>query len=721
MNQGDSNKTFAPEALGNMTLGLCIETLHKYFEAEPYSGFIEELETINSNYQLMKNYMRNGYDDKMRQSMYTDMLLHVKRIAADAALMVKIKNDSAFTELYNKGRKINVDAAEILSELETYVQDVAFASFDIGGNNDATNANNSLASIYNKHYSYMDRLFSAIVTGGSWSKSKADDIAKVLLSPTIDIQDAQWLTSAITLATLLSSDFNKVRVLASIYKQAQDESLRQRGLVGFVFAVIECKLYLHEVDKLVEEMLKEESVRDEILETAIQVVFCNNAEKDNEYLERNIFPEIMKNRPVDITKTGIIEKEDDPMEDILNPDATDRKMDELEQSMRKMVDMQKAGADIYFGGFKQMKRYAFFYTMSNWFAPFNINHPAFGNISQEIKESSLLKMLFASNSFCDNDKYSLVLSMSSIFSKLPENIKDAVPGEIIGSKLMENKNNAAEIRRLYLQDLYRFFMLYPQKNSFDNVFSRHSKFLGEEPFAWYMPDELRTLVKFLVKRGDNALPLMLSFFDINNDADCMLLAYIYMKRGDNIKAYTYYYKVYQKEAANIKALKGAALTAFRSENYVSAAKLYDALINTHGEKAMKHQVYYCLSLLRIGDIDKAVSNLYRLSFEFTDNAEVIRALALGLVLQGKTDQAISNYVALQTMGANNHLDNGALAFCYGSKGEWTKATKAICARISAKSDEKFYEPYILENPSKTFNISKSDLQILLDIETDDKL
>ena len=87
MNQGDSNKTFAPETLGNMTLGLCIETLHKYFEAEPYSGFNEELETINSNYQLMKNYMRNGYDDKMRQSMYTDMLLHVKRIAADAALI----------------------------------------------------------------------------------------------------------------------------------------------------------------------------------------------------------------------------------------------------------------------------------------------------------------------------------------------------------------------------------------------------------------------------------------------------------------------------------------------------------------------------------------------------------------------------------------------------------------------------------------------------------
>lgn len=721
MNQRNSNMPFVLETLGNMTLGLCIEALRKHFDVEPYVGFNEELESINSNYQLMKNYMRNGYDDKMRQMMYTDMLLHVKRIAADAALMTKIKNDTAFTELYNKGRKVNIDAAEIMSELQTYVQDVAFASFNIDGNTDATSANSSLADIYNKHYTYMDCLFSAIVTGGSWSKSKADDIAQLLLSPTIDIQDAQWLTSAITLATLLSSDFNKVRILARIYQQAQDEALRQRGLVGFVFAVIECKLYFHEVDQLVEEMLKEESVRNEILETAIQVVFCNNAEKDNEFLERNIFPEIMKNPPVDITKTGIIEKEEDSMDDILNPDAADRKMDELEQSMRKMVDMQKAGADIYFGGFKQMKRYAFFYTMSNWFVPFNINHPAFGNISQEIKESSLLKMLFASNSFCDNDKYSLVLSMSSIFSKLPQNIKDAVPEEIIGSKHLANKNNVAEIRRLYLQDLYRFFMLYPQKNSFDNIFSRHSKFLGEEPFAWYMPDELRTLVKFLVKRGDNALPLMLSVFDINNDADCMLLAYIYMKRGDNIKAYTYYYKVYQKEATNIKALKGAALTAFRSDNYVSAVQLYETLINTHGEKSMKHQVYYCLSLLRIGDIDKAVSNLYRLSFEFADTPEVIRALALGLVFQGKIDQAISNYVALQTMGANNHLDNRALAFCYGSKGEWTKAAKAICARIIAKCEEKFYETYLLDNPSETFKISKPDLQILLDIETDEKL
>ena len=51
MNQGDSNKTFAPGTLGNMTLGLCIETLRKYFEAEPYSGFNEELETIKHVYR----------------------------------------------------------------------------------------------------------------------------------------------------------------------------------------------------------------------------------------------------------------------------------------------------------------------------------------------------------------------------------------------------------------------------------------------------------------------------------------------------------------------------------------------------------------------------------------------------------------------------------------------------------------------------------------------
>ena len=52
------------------------------------------------------------------------------------------------------------------------------------------------------------------------------------------------------------------------------------------------------------------------------------------------------------------------MDDILNGDTSDKKIEEIEHSIRKMADMQKRGADIYFGGFSKMKRFGFFFTLS---------------------------------------------------------------------------------------------------------------------------------------------------------------------------------------------------------------------------------------------------------------------------------------------------------------------------------------------------------------------
>ena len=63
------------------------------------------------------------------------------------------------------------------------------------------------------------------------------------------------------------------------------------------------------------------------------------------------------------------------MEDILHPGASEERMEKLEATYRRMMDMQKQGADIYFGGFSQMKRFPFFYDISNWLVPFYIQHP----------------------------------------------------------------------------------------------------------------------------------------------------------------------------------------------------------------------------------------------------------------------------------------------------------------------------------------------------------
>ena len=47
----------------------------------------------------------------------------------------------------------------------------------------------------------------------------------------------------------------------------------------------------------------------------------------------------------------------------------------LAEKMKKMMAMRDSGSDIYFGGFSHMKRFSFFYQLSNWFAPFSFDVP----------------------------------------------------------------------------------------------------------------------------------------------------------------------------------------------------------------------------------------------------------------------------------------------------------------------------------------------------------
>ena len=80
-------------------------------------------------------------------------------------------------------------------------------------------------------------------------------------------------------------------------------------------------------------------------------------------------PDIMRNSNLTIGRLGIMEKEEDAIESILHQDADEKRMEQMEEKVRKMMDMQKQGSDIYFGGFSQMKRFPFFNDMVNWFTP----------------------------------------------------------------------------------------------------------------------------------------------------------------------------------------------------------------------------------------------------------------------------------------------------------------------------------------------------------------
>ena len=56
------------------------------FASGDYPQFETRLQTISSNYDLMKDYMRRGFQDPMRNQLYTDMLHQLYSLYFDVAL-----------------------------------------------------------------------------------------------------------------------------------------------------------------------------------------------------------------------------------------------------------------------------------------------------------------------------------------------------------------------------------------------------------------------------------------------------------------------------------------------------------------------------------------------------------------------------------------------------------------------------------------------------------
>ena len=146
----------------------------------------------------------------------------------------------------------------------------------------------------------------------------------------------------------------------------------------------------------------------------------------------------------------------------------------MEASFQRMVNMQKQGSDIYFGGFSQMKRFSFFNELSNWFVPFYPNHPDVMEVLEKTGMNRFLNVMMEKGPFCNSDKYSFVLAFKEVAQHIPKNMLEMFNrGEITVNEIsQEEQESTLYIRRIYLQDLYRFFRLFPQRAEFVNPFDR---------------------------------------------------------------------------------------------------------------------------------------------------------------------------------------------------------------------------------------------------------
>ena len=459
-------------------VGLAIAEMETYLAAYPQPQTMERLNGIKAEYELMADYWRRGVNDPQLDQLYHHLLQRVYVLYANIASYHRMRQYPTLSGIYNRVRTERKEwsLTDIRKEMEDFVSNIAMLELEPEHIRQERSE-----QLYQEHQTAVNSLFCYVLTSRMWTDGVGHDFEEILLSPTIDSNDQQLLVSAVTLSLLNQYDMVKFRMLVNVYRRSQEEAVRQRALVGWALSLREDVREIYpEQEELVSALLSSKKVCEELTELQMQLIYCLNAEQDTHTIQKEIMPDLIKNNNLKIGPFSIEEREDDPMEDILNPEASEQRMEKLESTFGRMMDMQKQGSDIYFGGFSQMKRFPFFYDISNWFVPFYLQHPDIRNFVNRLQGNKFMEKMMKTGPFCNSDKYSFIIAFQQVIDRIPESMRkmleqgEATMGEIPADELA----TPAFIRRAYLMDLYRFYRLFPSRNEFENPFNTSAMNLG---------------------------------------------------------------------------------------------------------------------------------------------------------------------------------------------------------------------------------------------------
>lgn len=686
-------------------VGKALRAMKETIAEDKLPGYIvARYEDVKNDYRLMQDAMMRGLRDDKIDEVYADIMRKVYGAGLDVLIEEKVKRYSSYAYARVSAQQTEAHPDAVRTVLEAYVQDMAMMAFEPENTRKA-----KMEKLTADHHAYMKQLFNALLVAPMWNDRRAADFADLLLSPTIDRDDALLLVSAVMLATMNVNDPYKWDMLAEVYVRATDKVLKMRALVGWVLSLPYDprgpRLFPF-VQERIKAMLADKTTLKQLLDMQMQMLFCCNADADNEEIQRNIMPTLIKNTNLQMTRLGIVEKEDDPMKDIMDPNAAERDMEEMERKYRKMMDMQKQGSDIYFGGFSKMKTFPFFNDLCNWFAPFNAAHPALGAARERLAGSTFLNNLMENGPFCDSDKYSFALAIAQIMDRMPDNVKemlnsDATFGPTVSK---EEQEDPAYICRSYLQSLYRFFRLYRSKRDFLNPFildelednDGNALFLSYKLLACpEMEENAVALCGFLLKRKmmRELMSMAICFKSSQNPRLVRFLALVPMTDGKWQEAYDLFASVSEDQHTE-ESLRGMAHCCMSLKRFGEAVAIYRRLLAMHpdsfsyqlnlavclmssdafsscgdaasssscgdassscGDVASSCDASSCGAASSLGGkveaqpnkvVEEGTKLLYKLDYEHPDNANVRRVLAWCMMLQGHFDKAIDIYTRL---------------------------------------------------------------------------
>ena len=684
-------------------LGKSIDALENYLFTHPQQADKDALISLRDDYRLMADYWQRGFIDPQREQVYDQLLRRMYVLTANMITNWQLTDSPFLKALHQRPRKTRKDwsISSVRAQMEDFVGSLAMLQL----NKEVQNSGNSSRQLHQEHWQLMNDFFDYIVTSRQWRQQQADAFIDMLLSPTLSSIDQQMVVSAITLSALQTFCPQKFRVLAEVYRQSTDERVRQRALVGWVFAAC-CsdstawRLFT-DVGDTIASLCEEEQTRSELAELQMQLIYCTEAETDTHTIQKEILPDIMNGSNIKMTRKGLVEMDEDGLDDILHPEAAEENMERMEKSMKRMVDMQRQGADIYFGGFSQMKRFPFFNQLSNWFVPFYSQHPDISEIWNNTRGKKFLKAITRLGAFCDSDKYSFVMAFNQVLDRLPQSMLKLIEeGEAtaipMGGEVSEEQQETPPfMRRLYLQDIYRFYRLFTTRSEFFNPFA-HTVFFSHPLLAVpALSSQSLSVARFLLKRHRYAetVSILANIPEQQHDFQYYMMMGTALQHvgssplTSHLSPLHCYRQALLLQPDNERAKAALARALFANQEYEEALEHYNALLELQPEHR-SYQLNAAVCLTNLQRSDEALKMLYKLNYLYPDDKSVNRVLAWALTLSGKYEQA--DKLFCQLLAEENPLPADILnyGYCLWLSGNIVKAMDVFIQFIGIHGEER---------------------------------
>ncbi len=472
-------KTFTYLSEGKLKFALDqVKILTDELQIGEYSDQCNEIAT---NYSYLLDYFFKGIEDKERKTIQHKLFsrLYFLTHLLNEELMMRNSSNFEYGQKRIFRHKLHFSQPADLWDSINY----SHGQFQIYAQNPGSHSE-ELKRIRNNYERLIPDVFLIFWLNTQYQTAEKSIFQKILDQNDSSTPEKAILISAITLNLWRMFDPDKILMLLDACNH-EEPQVSQRALVGLCFILYKYNAEIEYFPKIRNRMvlLTDNNIISEQLKNILLIIIGTvDTDKITKKMTEEILPEMMKISP------KLKDKLDE--QNLMQSDEWDEENPEwkaimeetgLAEKMQELTELQLEGADVYMSTFSILKNFPFFSEISSWFMPFDVELSVVNELFQH-SEKSIASAFVKNSAICNSDKYSFCLSLMQMPPAQRENLTKSFKieaeqiDEITKDELLLNPINAAKnVAKQYIQDLFRFFRLYPHHKDFDSMFNASLK------------------------------------------------------------------------------------------------------------------------------------------------------------------------------------------------------------------------------------------------------